>query len=475
MHSSEVEFLHARRAHWEAVARRLDGWRGWGGPYHERLNQVYRFTIPPGLKVLELGCGSGELLAALRPSLGVGLDISQEMLRRARVTFPGLYFIQGDAHSLPIRQQFDVIVLSDLINDLWDAQRVLEGLRDLLHARSRVVLNHYSRLWELPLALAQRLRLAKPNLQQNWFTPQDVANLLQLTGFEVIRGWQEVLLPVKIPWLWTLANRILVRIWPLRHLALTNFTIARRPAKPADPAASAVSVIIPARNEAGNIPRIFQMVPQFVPDCELIFVEGHSRDNTWDVLQQQAKENAHVHAQIHRQTGVGKGDAVRLGFSHAAGEILVILDADLTVAPEDLPRFVSALTSGIADFVNGVRLVYPMEEEAMRFLNLLGNKFFGAAFSWMLGQRVRDTLCGTKALWKDDYQRIAAQRAYFGDFDPFGDFDLLFGAARLNLKIGDLPIRYRRRRYGETNIKRWQHGWLLMRMLLFAMRRLKFV
>jgi glycosyltransferase involved in cell wall biosynthesis len=166
---------------------------------------------------------------------------------------------------------------------------------------------------------------------------------------------------------------------------------------------------------------------------------------------------------------------VRLGFQHAQGDILMILDADLTVPPEDLPRFYNALYKGRAEFINGVRLVYPMEKEAMRFLNLLGNKFFSLVFSWLLGQPIKDTLCGTKALWKTDYERIAANRSYFGDFDPFGDFDLLFGAAKLNLKIIEVPIRYRERTYGTTNISRWKHGWLLLRMVFFALRRIKFV
>jgi len=473
--ASQQQFRQARREHWDGVARRLDHWRGWGGPYQRRLAEVYQFAVPPGLKVLELGCGPGELLAALRPSLGVGVDLSFEMLRRAKARHPELRFVQGDAQTLRLHQRFDVIILSDLVNDLWDAQTVLENLARMVHARSRVIINSYSRLWELPLALAQRLGLAKPSLQQNWFTTDDLAGLLQLTGFDPIRSWPEVLLPLRIPWLAAFANRILVRFWPFHHLALTNFTISR-PLPPRQAGAPpSVSVIVPARNEAGNIARIFQSVPASLPGCELVFVEGHSRDDTHEVIQQQSRTQPHLRVQIHRQAGDGKGDAVRLGFAQATGEILAILDADLTVAAEDLPRFVAALTAGKADLVNGVRLVYPMDKEAMRYLNLMGNKLFGFGFSWMLGQKVRDTLCGTKVLWRSDYQRIAANRAHFGDFDPFGDFDLLFGAARLNLKILDLPIRYHSRVYGETNIERWRHGWLLLRMLLFAMRRLKFV
>jgi glycosyltransferase involved in cell wall biosynthesis len=236
-----------------------------------------------------------------------------------------------------------------------------------------------------------------------------------------------------------------------------------------------VSIIIPARNEAGHISQIFERVPEMGRETELVFIEGHSKDNTYAVIEKAIADHPERPSQLLRQTGIGKGDAVRLGFAHAHGEVLMIWDADLTVPPEDLPRFYEALCAGKGEFINGVRLVYPMEKDAMRFLNLLGNKFFSMAFSWLLGQPIKDTLCGTKVLWKSDYEKIAANRKYFGDFDPFGDFDLIFGATKLNLKIVDLPIRYRERTYGTTNIHRWKHGWLLLKMVLFAARRIKFV
>jgi glycosyltransferase involved in cell wall biosynthesis len=235
-----------------------------------------------------------------------------------------------------------------------------------------------------------------------------------------------------------------------------------------------VSVIIPARNEVGNIEDIFTRIPEMGRGTELIFIEGGSSDDTYAAIEQAIAKHPTRKCKLQKQTGKGKGDAVQLGFANASGDILMILDADLTVPPEDPPRFYTALKSGKAEFVNGVRLVYPMEGQAMRFINLIGNKFFSLAFSWLLGQPIKDTLCGTKVLWKHDYERIAANRTYFGDFDPFGDFDLLFGAAKINLKIVDLPVRYRKRSYGATNINRWQHGWLLLRMVIFAAKRIKF-
>jgi glycosyltransferase involved in cell wall biosynthesis len=287
---------------------------------------------------------------------------------------------------------------------------------------------------------------------------------------------QEIILPVAVPLVHQLLNHVLIRFWPFRHLALTNFIVARPSSSEIIPESDPhVSIIIPARNESGNIDSIFSRTPHLGGDTELVFVEGHSNDDTYEAISRAIETNPNWRCKLLRQPGEGKGDAVRSGFDQAGGDILMILDADLTVPPEDLPRFYDALHSGIGDFANGVRLVYPIESEAMRYFNFIGNKFFSLTFSWLLGQPIKDTLCGTKALWRRDYELIKANRGYFGEFDPFGDFDLLLGAVKQNMKIVDIPIRYRSRTYGATNIQRWRHGWLLLRMVLFAARRLKFI
>ncbi len=470
-------FSESRSSHWDRIARTGNSGRSWGRSYRLRLSEIYRFLIPPGSRVLELGCGRGDLLASVLPSRGVGIDFSAAMIEQGRQLHPELHFVCEDAHSLKLDEVFDFIIISDLLNDLWDVQQVLESIRPNCHPRTRIVINLYSHLWEKPLALAQKRGMATPTLPQNWLTVEDVANLLYLTGFEQIRSWPEILLPARIPLLSSLLNRYAVRLWPFRWFALTNFIVARPSPKPAaeDRPLPLVSVLVPARNEAGNIPRIFAQVPEMGRGTELVFVEGHSQDGTYEAIEKYIAEHPERRCLLFRQTGKGKGDAVRLGFSRATGDVLMILDADLTVPPEDLPRFLAALTSGKAEFVNGVRLVYPMEDRAMRFFNLLGNKFFSMAFSWLLGQPIKDTLCGTKVLWQEDYRHIEDNRSYFGDFDPFGDFDLIFGAAKLNLKIVDLPVRYRERTYGSTQIQRWSHGWLLLKMVAFAARRIKFI
>ena len=464
-----------RVAHWDAVARSAAGNRERGRGYHRRIESIYRFLVPPGRRVLELGCSEGNLLASLAPSEGVGVDFSPTMIASARALHPGLRFIVADAHDLAeLNGPFDIIVLSDLLHDAWDVQGLLSGLQRLCHPGTRVITNFYSRLWEAPLGAAARLGLARPVLKQNWLTVADVTNLFHLSNFRVIRSWQEVLLPMAVPLLAPLCNRVLVRLWGIRHLALANFLVAR-PMRLPPAQAPKVSVVVPARNEAGNVPAIFARTPEMGSGTELILVEGHSSDNTRAAIEAAILTNPGRSARLLAQEGSGKGSAVRQGFAAATGDILMILDADLTVPPEDLPRFYEALTSDKGEFVNGVRLTYPMEEKAMRFANLIGNKFFSVTFSWLLGQPIKDTLCGTKVLRREAYEAIAANRAYFGDFDPFGDFDLLFGAAKLGLEIVELPIRYRERTYGTTNIQRWRHGWMLLKMCVFAAGRIKFV
>lgn len=471
------EYQRVRRAFWNKNAElsKLGLVHSWGGYYRKYLQNVYRSLIPEGSTVLELGCGFGDLLAALKPSVGIGIDFSELMVSIAQQRNPTLEFIVADVHKLDLGSRvFDYIVVSDLVNDLWDVQAALNHVGACCKPQTRIIFNYYSYLWGGALRLAQKIGIATPNLPQNWLTHQDMLNLLELSGLQPLRSWEEVVASLPVPLLSNFMNRYLSKISPLRFFSFVNFLIAR-PKPQARKNLPKVSVVVAARNEAGHIAELMERIPEMGGGTEIIFVEGHSSDDTYRVIEQCISENQHRICKLLKQPGKGKGDAVRAGFAIATGDILMILDADITVPPEDLPRFYDVIASGEAEFVNGVRLVYPMEDDAMRFANLVGNKFFSWAFSWLLGQPIRDTLCGTKVLWASDYKRISDNRAYFGDFDPFGDFDLLFGAAKLNLKIVEVPIRYRARRYGETNIQRWRHGVVLLKMVVFAARRIKFV
>lgn len=466
-----------RRRHWDRTHSKD---HGHGRYYRAYLRAIYRDLVGSNRKVLEIGCGDGTLLANTEPSTGVGIDFSEAAVEKARKLFPRLTFhlatVEDVASVIEPSSTFDYIIASDLLNDIWDVQSVLQELLPFCDQSTRLIFNFQSHLWTGPLRLAEVLRLKRPTLPQNWLTVSDLKGFLQLAGFELVSEWEELLVPINLGPIGGFMNRYLAKLWPTRYLALTHFAIARLTPKGNGPSKDmpSVSVVIPARNEAGSISKILERLPDMGEGMEVIFVEGGSSDGTYDTIQKAIENEPQRNIQLLQQDGTGKGDAVRKGFAHATGNILVILDADMTVPPEDLPRFVSALNSGVGEFINGVRLVYPMSDRAMRFANLLGNKFFSSSFSWLLGQPIRDTLCGTKVLWRSDYLRIAEQRARFGDFDPFGDFDLLFGAANLNLRIVEVPIRYRAREYGDTNIQRWKHGLILMRMTVFAAFNLKF-
>jgi len=442
--------------------------------YHHQLRRIFRAHIPEGSRVLEIGCGIGDLLADLKPSHGLGIEFSSSLVACARKAHPELEFRLASEDRLDFSEKFDYIVLANSIGSLKDIQSVLSRLRSACGPHTRVVIAYFNALWEPMLSLATLLGLRREARGLNWLSVQDVRNLCGLSGFDITRESTEVLLPKGIPLLSTLANRVLARLWPLTCMNLITVFVARAVMPPESADRLTVSVIIPTRDERGNIHDAVERTPDMGAHTELIFVDGNSTDGTVEEIE--AMRAAHPErdiALIHQGTGRGKGDAVRKGFAAAKGDVLMILDSDLTVAPEDMPKFFDAIASGQAEFVNGSRLVYPMEAQAMRFLNKCGNRFFGILFSWLLNLRIRDTLCGSKALLRRNYEAIARNRHYFGEFDPFGDFDLIFGAAKAGLKFVEVPVRYGARRYGEIKIRRFRDGLLLLRMSIIALRKLK--
>jgi SAM-dependent methyltransferase len=456
----------AERDHW--IARNAafygDDWR------------FMRFLIPEGLRVLDLGCGTGQLLAALRPAEGVGVDLSEGMIDAARRAHPELRFICGDFEDDGVLNSvggpFDVIVLSDAIGYADDCQALLSQLHRLCVPGTRIVLAYFNQLWRPSLRFAEWIGNKMPEPPQSWLSLADVRQLLELSGFEFIRAERRQLLPKRLWGLGWLVNNFVAPLPLMRLAALRYYVVARPwPARPAE--RPSCSVVVPCRNEKGNIEPLVQALPPIGASMEIIFVEGHSLDGTYEECLRVKDAYPDRQIVVEQQDGVGKVDAVRKGFGLARGDILLILDADRTVAPEDMPKFYEVLASGRAEFVNGTRLVYPMESNAMQFLNYIANRAFAVVFSWLLGQRFTDTLCGTKGLSRRDYRQLARNRAYFGEFDPFGDFELILGVAKLNLKIVEVPVRYTARRYGETQISRFYHGWQLLRMVAFAYRKLK--
>jgi ubiquinone/menaquinone biosynthesis C-methylase UbiE len=441
--------------------------------YYRSLEKYYSFIIPEGSRVLEIGCGTAELLNAVKPAYGVGVDFSENMIDIARKRFPSLKFYVQDAEDLQLEEKFDYIIMSDLVSALWDVRKAFKDLWKVSHRRTKVIISYHNYLWEPILKLGEKLRLKMKQPIQNWLHNRDIENLLDLVGFENIKIYRKLLFPKKIPVINFIFNTIAANLPIVNRLCLANLIVARPRVETNQD--YSVSIIVPARNEKGNIENAILRTPKFGKSQEFIFIEGHSSDGTYEEILRVKEKYCDHNIVVMKQSGKGKGNAVREAFDRASGEILMILDADLSMPPEDLPQFYEVLRLNRGEFINGSRLVYEMDKQAMRFLNLMGNKFFAMLFTYLLGQRIKDTLCGTKVLFKSDYEKIKMNRKYFGDFDPFGDFDLIFGSAKLNLKIVEVPIRYRERAYGTTQISRFTHGWLLIKMSVIAAKKLKFL
>ncbi|MBL6935129.1 MAG: glycosyltransferase [Alphaproteobacteria bacterium] len=460
----------------DRLAPERDAWIDRNAFYYQDHWRYLRFLVGEGRSVLDLGCGTGRMLEALAPERGVGVDLSGEMIRIAGENNPDFTFLQGDIEDSEfmktLKGPFDVIILSDTIGFLEDCETTLAGLQTLCTRDTRIILSYYSKAWEPVLKLAEFCGLKIPQKEQNWLTAKDLEGLLNLADFDVVKKEWRQLMPKPLLGLGRLINGTLGTLPGVRRLCLRNYLVARSMNHAAQPGLSA-TVLVPCRNERGNIEAAVQRLPRFCDDLEILFVEGGSEDGTWREIERVIEAYPDLNIKAAQQEGSGKSDAVRKGFAMARGEVLMILDADLTVPPEDIPKFYRALVNGKGEFINGTRLVYPMESQAMRTLNYLANHIFSLIFSWLLNQRFTDTLCGTKVLTKANYEKIAAGRSYFGEFDPFGDFDLIFGAAKQNLKVVELPIRYADRTYGETQISRFRHGLLLIRMVIFAFRKLK--
>jgi SAM-dependent methyltransferase len=466
----------AIRDHFESLAINRKLWIKKNKYFYEEDNKYMQFLVGKDKRVLELGCGTGQLLNILDSSYGTGVDFSEENINIAKKNHPHLHFLNGDIENTDflssIEGKFDFIILSDTIGYLDDCEEFFSSLHSLCTPETRLIVSYHSWLWEPILSMGEKFGLKMPSIEINWLSTEDTIGILHLSDFEPVkREWRQ-LIPYRLLGLGSIINKIIGTLPVIRKLCLRNYIVAR-PIKESRLLNPSATVLIPCRNEKGNIENAITRLPKFCDDLEVIYVEGGSTDGTLDEINRVIEKFSDQNIKVLIQDGKGKGDAVRKGFENAQGDILMILDADLTVPPEDLPKFYNAIVSGKGEYINGTRLVYPMHDQAMRFLNFWANRVFSLLFSWLLNQRITDTLCGTKVLTKKNYEKIAQNRDYFGDFDPFGDFDLIFGSSKINLKILEVPIRYDERKYGETQISRFSHGWLLLKMVIFAYKKLK--
>jgi len=462
--------------------RSTDGyWINKNSYYYKRLASFYKFIIPQDSIVLQVGCRSGYLLNKVKPSFGLGLDSDLDYIQEAQVKYSHLNFVCGNVSDLKkdekfSKLKFDYIILSHTLMLKYDIQILLENLKQFCTPRTRLIINICSNLWEPILKLGQILSLRRNVPFKNWIQMADLENFLNLASYEVVYKDYRTLVPKYIPLISELFNYGIANIPLINRCCLDFFVVARLQALAESIQPLTCSVIVTCKNEKGNIRNAIAGIPKMGCKTEIIFVEGGSKDGTLEEIKavvEECKNDSSFDIKYFIQSGKGKADAVRLGFSKAQGDVLMILDGDLTVPPEELIKFWNAVIVGKGEFINGVRLIYAMETGAMRFLNFIANKLFGLGFSWVLNQRIRDTLCGTKVLFRSDWLKIEASRSFLGDVDPFGDFDLIFGAVKNNLKMIDMPVHYKARTYGETQIRRFKHGLLLLKMSWIAFWKFK--
>lgn len=459
----------------------LQKWRKKNQFYYQDLEKFYQFWVQPNMQVLELGSGFGDILNAVKPKRGISIGTNPSVIEASQLQYNNLEFILDDIENFQKDMTFDYILLPNTISHVGNIQNLLKSCYNVSTLSTRVILTFHNPAWEIILQLATLLRQRMSIPELNWLSLEDIRNILDLENFEIITHGKRCLLPKDIPFVSAIVNKFIAPLPIFNQMCLTEYVIARPRQQPSPLPKDKLnkltcSVLIPARNEAGNIASCMTRMPRLGKLTEIIFVEGHSTDETWreiQVIQKQYDQDWSIKAI--QQTGRGKGNAIREACEIAEGDILIILDSDLTVQPEDLTYFFNAVAFNHCDFANGCRLVYPLTKETMPWLNIMANRFFAWLLSFLLNTKIKDSLCGTKAFRKIDYQRISDNRQYFGDFDPFGDFDLLFGAAKLGLKIQDIPIKYMPRTYGKSNIRHFKEGLELFKMCLYAAAKIKFI
>ena len=449
--------------------------------FHKEDRKFLKEIIPENCKILELGCGNGQLIASLSPSYGLGIDFSKNLIKQAKKNYSDINFLEADIEHLPssIKKNgpFDFVIISDTIGYLEDIEQTLEKIHQYFGENTRLIVSYYSPLWMPILNLASVLNFKMTNINTTLLTPADIINFLHSAKFETVRTERKILIPFNLLGLERFINRYIAPLPIISLICLRHYNISRSLKAINHKKEKSASVIIPCKNELGNINNAINRLPRFTKKLEIIFVEGNSDDGTWKEIQDVVKKNnikkSGISIRAFKQPTKGKADAVFFAFEKASNDILIILDGDLTVAPETLNLFWKKISCGDAEYINGSRLVYPMDNNAMRFLNYIANKAFSFLFTWLLGQRFTDTLCGTKVISKRNYLRAKKRNQDLGKFDPFGDFFIIFGASRLCLKITEVPIRYKAREYGVTQISRFSHGLLLVKMLIIAFLKLK--
>jgi hypothetical protein len=404
----------------------------------------------------------------MKPQRGVGIDISKEMIALASEKYPQYAFIHSPIETLHLDETFDYIIMVDVVDHVYDVMEVFQNLYRFCKPTTRIILTTINPWWDPILTFMEKIGAKMPEGPHNFIEKGNLRRIFEMMDFVVSYSGFMLLFPKRIPLLSYLANSLGVRIWGVNRLSCAQYMIIQPTAKNENDLGLGCSVIIPCYNEQDNIEEAIRRVPAMGKATEIIVVNDGGRDNTVQKVKDLQSEFPNLKL-VDYSPNHGKGYAVRRGFEAAMHEIIMILDADISTPPEELPRFFEPLNKGICQFVNGTRMVYPMQDQAMRIFNLFGNKLFGYIMSFITQQNLTDTLCGTKALYKSDLKRIR------WGLDKWGDFDLLFAAARMGSKITEVPVHYMSRKSGESKMKTFRHSAHLLMACFKGFRELIFI
>jgi ubiquinone/menaquinone biosynthesis C-methylase UbiE len=464
------------RTFFDNLAPNRDRWIHRYSFYYDELTRVHTSLIVKESSVLDIGCGTGHLLAHMKPKRGVGVDFSHEMIKVAQKNYPHLTFRVMDAHKLEFNETFDYIVLSNLVGYTEDIWQVFRELQSVCHKNTRIIVSNYNYLWQPFFTIAEKLQIKMPDQRQNWLPQEFLRHFLYLNGFSVVKQGKYLHSPFHLGGLGKLVNRIFSVLPIVNNFGCIEYIVAR-PTFFQEKLVkhTSVSIIVPTYNEAGNISTIVEQMPKIGTKTELIFVDYPGIDRTHErILQVKRKYSGPLTIKLVQQKlKDGKIGALRLGVKKATGEILLTFDADVTIPPRDLLKFYTTLVEGRAEVINGTRLVYPTEKGAMRFLNFLANAFFAHLFSWALQQHFTDTLCGSKGLYKKDFERFEKEITSYDHLDRYGDYFLLLHAYTRNLQIAEVPLRYTQRKYGDTKLQRFTNGWQFLRVFVYFFWQVK--
>tara|TARA_B110000977_G_scaffold125183_1_gene160299 strand:+ start:1495 stop:2904 length:1410 start_codon:yes stop_codon:yes gene_type:complete len=345
---------------------------------------------------------------------------------------------------------FDHIVIADIEHQKFITKNLID-LNEKIDNECRVIVLSKSIFWSTLINFYKKIKNIGPD-KNNFLPYSNLRKIFLNTNFEIVKNEKIIFFPFQFSLLTKFINQIF-RFPVLNFFCMINLTVLKKVQKKNYQAeGKKISFIIPCKNEGGNIKFFYEKIINSTINAEFLFGNDNSSDNTLDEIKklQQAIPNKEI--KIYDGPGVCKSENVYKGINLASGEIILIYDADLTVSFDDLVNSINLLLKTDADFINCTRMIMPQQKNAMKFLNFYGNLFFAFLFSILFKQKITDTLCGTKIFFKKDWEQIKKYNNTWGAKDLWGDFDLLLGAYKNNLKIVENPISYTDRKEDETKM-----------------------